>query len=42
MEENIYVIEASAKLMAEYFQRMSAGILHHWEDIFFDYVKTFA
>lgn len=42
MEENVDVIEACAKLMAEYFQRMSAGIFHHWEDVFLDYVETFA
>lgn len=42
MEEDIDVIKASAKLMAEYLQGMSTGIFHHWEDIFLDYVETFA
>lgn len=42
MEEDVDVIKASAKLMAEYFQRMSAGVFHHWEDVFLDYVETFA
>ena len=42
MEEDVDVIEASAKLMAEYFHGMSAGIFHHWENIFLDYVEAFA
>ena len=36
MEENVNVIEAGTELVAEYFQRMSAGVLHHWEDIFLE------
>ena len=42
MEEDVDVIEASAKLITEYFQRIVAGIFHHWEDILLDYVEAFA
>ena len=42
MEEDVDVIEASAKLVTKYFQRIVAGIFHHWEDILLDYVEAFA
>ena len=42
MKEDVDVIEASAKLVTEYFQRIVAGIFHHWEDILLDYVEAFA
>ena len=42
MEKDVDVIEASAKLVTEYFQRIVAGIFHHWEDILLDYVEAFA
>ena len=42
MEEDVDVIEASAKLVTQYFQRIGASIFHHWEDILLDYVEAFA
>ena len=42
MEEDVDVIEASAKLVTEYFQRICARIFHHWEDILLHYVEAFA